>query len=449
MTHTFGFVKWFSIRLLFLSIFLVILLAIIAYARGYRLDLERKSITSTGIVSVHSDPKPATVFINGEPEARGVTDINLTLPYGHYTVEVKKDGYTEWKKDIALKGEIVMSLDAILFSKNPSLSPLTSLGISKAFTVGQTENLLLISESDNIEKDGIYLFEGTKKAISFFPPLNPVILKKNLPEGIELTSGEVTFSPDYEQGLFTFNQGDTTLSYIFSLSSENTQLLDVTASKEVILQEWAAEKNKQLIKILETFPKDIRKVATDSVQIVALSPDETKVLYVANQEVTLPRAINPPLIGANQTPEERTLLKDSIYIYDKKEDKNFKLPVTFNITHEEKEATPSMTPTLSPTPELIETAEATEEAQINVLNESVKEQVLSQLQWFPDSKHVITRENNQIAVMGYDGTSKVVVYSGPFQNNFFASTRSYNLMVVANLNPQNNTFGDLYTIGIR
>ena len=487
MNNTVGFAKWFIIRLIFLSSFLIILLGIIAYARGYRFDVKRKALTSTGIISVNSNPEPATVYVNGE--LKGVTDLDLTLPHNHYTVEVKKDGYTEWKRDLALKGEIVMSIDAMLFSKNPSLSPLTSLGISRAITIGQTERLLLFSENNTVGKDGIYLFDGTKRAISIFPPLKPVILKAKktegteevvqiLPENIELSSADVVFSPDNEEGIFTFNlksetemnepltetdgkaesteedeQNESTekVSYLLSLTGDNSQLTDVTGSKDVIINAWNKEKNKQVLKILETFPKEIRKVATDSVQIVSLSPDETKILYVAKKEVTLPLVIKPPLIGANQTPEERALKENGIYVYDKKEDKNFRVPVSFTLETENDKnvtVTPTPTPTLTQL-EIDQDPEATLEASIDVLDEEVKTKVLSQLQWFPTSRHLITRQDDQIAVMEYDGKNKVVVYSGPFQNKFFASTASYNLLVVVNLNPQNNTYGDLYTIGIR
>ena len=104
-------------KLITAGIFILILIAVIAYARGYRFNFQEGKVTSTGILSVNSSPNAAKVYINGE--LKGATDINLTLPYGTYTVEVKKDGYTDWRKEVNLKGEIVMSMDAHLFSKNP------------------------------------------------------------------------------------------------------------------------------------------------------------------------------------------------------------------------------------------------------------------------------------------------------------------------------------------
>ncbi|HRN70245.1 MAG TPA: PEGA domain-containing protein, partial [Candidatus Woesebacteria bacterium] len=151
-------------KILFLTIFIVILVGVIAYARGYRFNFKEGTVTSTGILSVNSFPKPAKVYVNGE--LQGATDINLTLPFGQYTVEVKKDGYTSWKKTVSLKGEIVMSLDVHLFPKNPSLTPLTNLGIVKAIPVGTTDKIILFSQTGDVEKDGIYLFESSQRTIA-------------------------------------------------------------------------------------------------------------------------------------------------------------------------------------------------------------------------------------------------------------------------------------------
>ena len=43
---------------------------------------------------------------------------------------------------------------------------------------------------------------------------------------------------------------------------------------------------------------------------------------------------------------------------------------------------------------------------------------INTLQWFPDSKHVIFTKEGKIFVMGYDGTNKTTLYSGPFDSKF-------------------------------
>ncbi len=67
--------------------------------------------------------------------------------------------------------------------------------------------------------------------------------------------------------------------------------------------------------------------------------EETKVLLedstmadLAKKEIELPLAINPPLIGANQSKEERSLKKGAMYIYDRKEQPQpyFKFGISYN-----------------------------------------------------------------------------------------------------------------------
>ncbi len=86
-------------------------------------------------------------------------------------MEIKKEGYTSWSKTVKLKGELVLTLEAILFPLNPSLSPLTNLGIINAVPLDATEKILLFVHNNDLEKDGIYLYEANKKPITFFSPL--------------------------------------------------------------------------------------------------------------------------------------------------------------------------------------------------------------------------------------------------------------------------------------
>jgi len=150
---------------------------------------------------------------------------------------------------------------------------------------------------------------------------------------------------------------------------------------------------------LETFPEGIAKIASDSFHIVSFSANEIKLLYQAKTNLFLPLVISPPLIATNQTAEVRALKKDHLYVYDKKEDKNYEIG-----------------------------------------NSPL---------WYPDSKHLSFSEGKKVAVMDYDGTNKQIVYSGPFESSFFTVTGDGNLVVLANLNPEANKYPDLYAVGIR
>ncbi|VVA44225.1 conserved hypothetical protein [Candidatus Roizmanbacteria bacterium] len=377
------------LKLMFFVLFVMVLAIVIGYARGYRFDIEKKSLKSTGIISATSNPKAAKIFINGE--LKGVTDTNITLPPENYFVEIKKEGYTSWSKQINLKGELVINVDPILFPINPSLSPLTNLGIIKAIPTDDGDKIVIIASGS------AYLFDAGKKTLPFFPPLNKIVDLSLFSNFIDFKDIEVTFSPDQKQA--TFSSVDSE-SYLLSLDQDNLNPLNVTLSKKTLIQAWQNEKEKNYAKILETFPKDFDKIASASFEIIAFSPNETKVLYKANDTVVLPLMIKPPLISTNQTTEERSVIKNKTYVYDRKEDKNFPI------------------------------------SQPN-------------LKWFYDSRHFVVEEDKKISIVDYDNTNKQTIYSGPFESSFFNPTSDGKIIVLINLNSQVNELPDLYLVGIR
>ncbi len=393
------------LRIIFIVIFFLIIIGVIAFARGYRYDPNQRTISSTGILAISSSPKAAKVFVNGI--LKGATDLNLTLSPGTYTVEIKKDGYTSYKNTLTLKGELVETVDPILFPINPSLGPLTNLGIVKAVPVDQSDKVLLFSENSPENKNGIYLFDAASTPLSLFPPLKTLLLSSKIPYDIDMSKANVYFSFDFKQAIFEFPVKDTeaSVSYLLSLDAENQEPFDVSVSKENLLAAWQKEKDDDTQKVLESFPKAIQPIASDSFSIISFAPDQTKILYKAKKPLTLPLIIKPPLIAADQAPESRSLAQNYIYVYDKKEDKNFQLGD-------------------------------------NKLNPA-------SLLWYSDSKRIIYNEGKQISISLYDGQTKQIVYSGPIEEGFFSVTSNGRLLILANLNPVSNKLPDLYQVGIR
>ena len=391
------------IRTTLLSLFIVFSIGVILYARGYRFDPVRKQLSSTGILAVSSTPRAAKVYINGD--FRGATDLNLSLSPGTYTVEVKKEGYTPYSTTLKLRGEIVEVVNPALFPLNPSLSPLTNLGITKAEEIDSSDKILLFSENGNLETDGIYAFEASRTPLNIFQPLKRLALKSSLLQSGSFSDSNVEFSHDYKQAIITLLQEDSSVSYLISLDQENQIPLNVTESKQALLSAWEKEHKKELQKIFEAYPKEIRKIASDSFSMARHSPDQTKVLYRAKRTVNLPMVIVPPLIGSNQTTESRQLLQDHVYVYDRKEDKNFEI------------------------------------------GSSDKE--IESIRWYSDSSHLVFGEVKQITLSDYDGTAKQAIYSGPLSQRFFAITSAGQLLILSNLNPLQNPLPDIYEVGIR
>ena len=422
-------------RVLLTITFLVILALIISFARGYRLDFDKQSLTSTGIISVSAFPKAAKVYVN--EILKGATDINLTLPAGDYQIEVKKDGYTSWKKQVKLLGELVLTLDVLLYPLNPSLSPLTNLGVSHIVPVAQSNKVLLFSETGDDEKDGIYIYESGQNPLSFFTPLKLVVLKKNLTNAIgnlDLKETTVEIAPDAKEGIFSFETFTGPKSYLLSLDppagatsdlagAEKVIFFDISSSKDAIIQAWTGLKQEANQKILEAYPKEIAKVATDSFHVVEFSPDETKLLYLAKKTVTLPIAIKPRIIGVNQTPESRNIKENELYVYDRKEDRNYEISWKSNV------------------------------GSLMINNQSSLQtsnfEPQTSISWYSDSKHLVINEGNKISFIDFDNLNKQTVYSGSFENNFYKVASDGKILILTNLNPEANRLPDLYAVGIR
>src|SRR3989344_4966359 len=74
-------------------------------ARGYQFDVDTFTFLENGILVAKSDPDGASIFIDGD--LRGATNTNLKLKPGSYNVEVKKNGYISWQKNLNIKKEEV------------------------------------------------------------------------------------------------------------------------------------------------------------------------------------------------------------------------------------------------------------------------------------------------------------------------------------------------------
>ena len=403
-------------------IFVAILIAVIAIARGYRFSTKEKTLSPTGILVASSFPDGSMILVNGE--LKGATNSNIILTPGNYDVEIKRDGYSSWKKNLKIKGELVIKADALLFPQNPTLSPVTSLGVSRAVSSVSGDKIVIFSETNNAEKDGIYLFENVRNPITRINPLKPLILKSSFPQDssqLKLASSSVEFSPNEDQMLLTTYAQVTTPSqakspaishiYLLDTGSLTGTPFDVTNSVESIRSAWAIEQAALSKKALAGLKKPLPTLAAQSFNILSFSPDERKILYTASQSATLPTIIKPPLIASNQTPEERTIKPGSIYIYDTEEDKNFKL--------------------------------------FDVSEFQSLENAMSSLLWFPDSAHIVIKEAKKFVVADYDGTNRTTVYSGPFDSRFFTLSKDGKLFILTNFNSETGVIFDLYSVSLK
>ncbi len=380
---------------LLIIVLLVITGIVIAFGRGYRPNLDTKTLSSTGLLVASSDPTGAEVFIDNK--LRSATNTTLNLVPGWYQVKIVKDGFLPWEKKLRIKGEVVSETKALLFPNTATLTPLTNTGMI-APTLSPDQNKIVYAVPNSSVKTGVWLLNLTSQPLGF--SRDPQVLARSN-SSFDFSAAAFSWSPDSKQVLVTIGADH----YLLASDKENQPLYLSWDAWQNLMNKWRVETKDKDTEKLAILPPDLAKIATESAKIISFSPDETKILYQATASASLiPLLKNPPL-ATNPTTETRSLKPGKIYVYDLKEDKNFELTQT------------------NP----------------------------DSLSWFPSSRHLVYVESNQISIMEYDGANRVALYNGPL-DKFVASLPNGNkLLILTSYNRPgpDNTITNLYSINLR
>jgi len=139
--------------LICLFLFLLIAPVTIFYSQGYRFDIDSKKITQTGGLFLKIEPKQVEIYINGKLKKKtdfffGSALIENLLPK-KYKVEIKKEGYHPWEKNLEIKEKQVTEVkNIVLFSENPTFNILTA-GV-KDFWFSPDEKKIILFEGSEM-----------------------------------------------------------------------------------------------------------------------------------------------------------------------------------------------------------------------------------------------------------------------------------------------------------
>lgn len=399
----------------FLISFAIVSFILIAYARGFRVDLTKKKITSTGLLVATSVPDGASVILNGHLTT--ATNSTTNLPPGDYDVRIAKEGYLPWNKKLKVQPEIVTKTDALLFPAAPSLTPLTLSGALSPSLSPDGSQIVFVttphgSTAPNLPTNGagLWVFPMLTRPLSFTRDAQR-IAKSTI--SLDFSQAKTIWSADSKQIIALFlndnkkpiTSDNISSAYLLDAGSNNPAPQDITATLSLTLNDWQTKTQAKYLDQLLSLPKGFLKIATTSATLLKFAPDESKILYEATASATIPQIIKPPLIGANTQLEERNIIPNSVYVYDIKEDKNFKIT--------EIKTFPS-------------------------------------LFWFPDSKHLVSVQKQAISIMEYDATNNVTVFSGPFEDSFvFPWPDGSKLVVLTTLNKTAGDIPNLYAVGLK
>lgn len=95
-------------------LYLILLPIILSYSLGYKIDFRKFKIYKTGILSISSSPAGALIYIN-EKEHNDLTPARIEeLKPGAYRVEVKREGFYAWEKELTVRPNMVTKAEKII-----------------------------------------------------------------------------------------------------------------------------------------------------------------------------------------------------------------------------------------------------------------------------------------------------------------------------------------------
>lgn len=394
----------YSLILLFLIVGTIIA---VLFGSGYRFGFGQNGVilAGTGLLVATSTPDGASVYINGHLTT--ATDNTINLGPGDYDVKIFKDGYFAWEKKITIKKEVVSKADALLFPSAPKLENITNVGVLDPTLDPSRTKIAYLVASQSAAKNGIYVLDMTSRPILTLQSASSQIANETIDA---FSSSSLSWSPDSAQILATLTKQGATTTFLLSANSLNQNPQDVTETIASVNASWEklkAEKDKALT---DSLPKKLRPVVSSYFDVLEWSADETKILYQASTSATIPQIISPALVGTDSTPQARDIEKGQVYVYDIKEDRNYKILDSLTA-------------------------------------EDGKSSVL--LRWYPNSKHLVYVHDKKIDMMDYDGVNRITVYAGPFEDNYvFPWPDATKLVILTNLGNPSIT-PNLYTIGLK
>lgn len=409
---------------------------VIRLAQGYRPDFTTLTLRPSGLLVATSNPNGAQLFIDGKLIT--ATNTTLNLPPGEYEVEIRKDGFSSWKKTLPVKKELVATTQAHLFPTFPNLRPLTFTGATSPVISPDGQKVVFAVSGFSDAKNGLWVLDLADRPLGFNREPRQIAQTRILEK--DFTEAVYAWSPDSKQILATFTTTLNPETKNPTVSEENFLLesgelnplirfVDVTADLEEILAAWEEEKTLRRQAQVSKLPKELLKVMNHSVGDFLFSPDESKLLYVATGSATIPEEITPPLPATNPTPETRQIEPDKIYVYDLEEDKNF---------------------FITNASELLKPSTEAGDPELGTQNSEPRTQSwpYRALSWFPTSRHLFYVRKDKITILEYDATNWVDIYSGPFVNSFaFPFPDDGKVLLLTSLG--SDTPANLYALSLR
>lgn len=332
---------------------------VILFAKGYRPSLNQTSLKPTGILVLTSYPDGAQAYINGT--LKTATNSTVNLDPGSYEIEIKKEGFFPWKKQLLIEKEIVTRATATLFPNIPILKATTSQGVTHPVLSPSGDKIAFIQTTDKIAYLTILEMGESPLGLISREPRAVTRLSDPKPANYRLI-----WSYDSREVLALASSSATLVNIFTQAVSE------ASISYPNLLSDWQNHRQFSQKQLFDALPEILKPILATAAADISWSPNEKKLLYTATASASLPDQIKKPLPGSSTQPQNRLLSPGGVYIFDLEEDRNFQIDTAKN----------------------------------------------SGWTWFPSSSHIYKVIKDLVVVKEYDNGNETVIYAGPLFENF-------------------------------
>lgn len=223
-----------------IAVFVIVGAGLIYYAKGYRLNMDKKKIESVSIIMVSKDPADAIVTVDGNQAPYDITAFGYerftNIPPGNHFIKIEREGYIPWQKNLRTDSKIVTwARYATLFKKEPAQKEILS----------SEKEIKAIETSPEKEKVALILSDAAEK--SFLKIINLKTEEQSeflIPARIE--KAEVIWSKNSNSILINIKSPEIN-SYL--TSSENSTIVDIEnkTGKEISDSAFSPENQNKLL----------------------------------------------------------------------------------------------------------------------------------------------------------------------------------------------------------
>jgi hypothetical protein len=308
---------------------------IILYSQGYRLSIppqNGKILVKTGGLFVKAAPKQADIYINGNLSKKtdiffGSSLIENLMPK-KYDIEIRKEGYHAWKKQLEIKEKQVTEVKYVtLFPQNPSFA-VAAEGVNKFWPSPDGTKIILYSEAtdgwsiklfdvenglksqlaeeSDIAPDGANLvsleWSQDNKKINILANLHdeqryyslnvdrpaPQLIREDtrvsLPDGAvaDKISGTILYYLDKSGFLF---KKDTVSSQIEKINEKSIPIDEKTTPRIWDINGVIFLSDGQSLYVFVAKDKEFQKIFDGLASDLEISPDVAKIAYFSNSEL--------------------------------------------------------------------------------------------------------------------------------------------------------------------